>query len=94
MEAMYKEEQALRKKYYNMMEDMKGKIRVYARCRPMAKYEMEKNCSQVRNGSWSQFKHRAREVEREGKELKHVYVIVYVVVCVPMCVCQCVCAQV
>ncbi|KAJ1451716.1 P-loop containing nucleoside triphosphate hydrolase protein [Pelagophyceae sp. CCMP2097] len=42
----YKEEMALRKKYWNMMEDMKGKIRVYARCRPMAKYEREKGCKQ------------------------------------------------
>eukprot|EP00741_Cyanophora_paradoxa_P005576 tig00000911_g5406.t1 len=25
-----------------MLEDLKGKIRVYARCRPMAKYELEK----------------------------------------------------
>jgi len=43
----YLEEKGLRKKYYNMMEDMKGKIRVYARCRPMAKYEKEKDCVQV-----------------------------------------------
>lgn len=28
--------QVLRKKYWNMMEDMKGKIRVFARCRPFA----------------------------------------------------------
>lgn len=27
----------LRKKYWNMIEDMKGKIRVFARCRPMAR---------------------------------------------------------
>jgi hypothetical protein len=39
--------QALRKKYWNMMEDMKGKIRVYARCRPMARYEIERGCTQV-----------------------------------------------
>jgi Microtubule binding len=25
--------QVLRKRYWNMMEDMKGKIRVFARCR-------------------------------------------------------------
>ena len=37
----------MRKKYWNMMEDMKGKIRVYARCRPMAKYEVEKQCESV-----------------------------------------------
>ena len=47
LEGMLKEEQALRKKYFNMMEDMKGKIRVFARCRPMAVYEKEKKCSQV-----------------------------------------------
>lgn len=37
LDTQYREEQQLRKKYWNMMEDMKGKIRVYARCRPMAK---------------------------------------------------------
>jgi hypothetical protein len=44
---MYNKEQALRKKYWNEIEDMKGKIRVYARCRPFAKYEIEKGCTQV-----------------------------------------------
>jgi chromosome segregation ATPase len=47
MEALYKEEQALRKKYFNMMEDMKGKIRVFARCRPFATYEKERGCQQA-----------------------------------------------
>ncbi|EKX35813.1 kinesin-like protein [Guillardia theta CCMP2712] len=42
LEGEYKKEVALRKKYYNQIEDMKGKIRVYARCRPFAKYEIEK----------------------------------------------------
>jgi hypothetical protein len=28
--------QVLRKKYYNMVEDMKGKIRVYCRARPLS----------------------------------------------------------
>ena len=32
--------QVLRKKYYNMVEDMKGKIRVYCRVRPMSKVEL------------------------------------------------------
>ena len=32
----------MRKKYFNMMEDMKGKIRVYARVRPMLKFERDK----------------------------------------------------
>ena len=35
------------KKLRNEIEDMKGKIRVYARCRPMSKSEKEKNCSSV-----------------------------------------------
>jgi len=47
LEGLYKKEQQLRKKYYNQIEDMKGKIRVYARCRPFAKYEKEKNCQQA-----------------------------------------------
>ncbi|KAG9154693.1 hypothetical protein Leryth_019043 [Lithospermum erythrorhizon] len=36
MEALYKEEQILRKRYFNMIEDMKGKIRVYCRLRPLS----------------------------------------------------------
>ncbi|CAI5957132.1 unnamed protein product [Closterium sp. NIES-65] len=36
LEKAYKEEIVLRKRYYNMMEDMKGKIRVYARWRPLS----------------------------------------------------------
>ncbi|KAK3096468.1 hypothetical protein FSP39_000498 [Pinctada imbricata] len=32
----------LRKKYYNMVEDMKGKIRVYCRARPLSKTETER----------------------------------------------------
>ncbi len=42
-----KKESALRKKYKNDLEDMKGAIRVYARCRPMAKYEIERGCNTV-----------------------------------------------
>ena len=34
--------QILRKKYYNMVEDMKGKIRVYARCRPLSTSEKDR----------------------------------------------------
>ena len=33
------DESIMRKKYFNMMEDMKGKIRVYARVRPMLEFE-------------------------------------------------------
>lgn len=40
LETLYKEEQVLRKRYFNMMEDMKGKIRVYARWRPLSEKEV------------------------------------------------------
>jgi chromosome segregation ATPase len=43
----FKKESNLRKKYKNELEDLKGAIRVYARCRPMARYELEKGCKQV-----------------------------------------------
>ncbi|CDJ38191.1 kinesin heavy chain-like protein, putative [Eimeria tenella] len=42
LETSYQAEKKLRKKYYNEIEDMKGKIRVYCRIRPFAKYEKEK----------------------------------------------------
>ena len=38
----YNSERILRKKYYNMVEDMKGKIRVYCRSRPLSKSELER----------------------------------------------------
>jgi chromosome segregation ATPase len=43
----YKKEMALRKKYKNEIENMKGKIRVFARCRPMAEYEITRGSQQV-----------------------------------------------
>jgi hypothetical protein len=36
-----REEQVMRKKLRNELEDLKGKIRVYCRCRPMNKREIE-----------------------------------------------------
>lgn len=42
LEKLYRDEQLLRKKYWNMMEDMKGKIRVFCRCRPMSSSELER----------------------------------------------------
>ncbi|GLU19631.1 hypothetical protein SLE2022_358690 [Rubroshorea leprosula] len=43
LEALYKEEQVLRKRYFNTIEDMKGKIRVFCRLRPLnEKEEAEK----------------------------------------------------
>lgn len=38
----FNSERVLRKKYYNMMEDMKGKVRVYCRVRPLSNSEKER----------------------------------------------------
>lgn len=38
----FNSERILRKKYYNIIEDMKGKIRVYCRVRPLSKTEKER----------------------------------------------------
>ncbi|MCO5547391.1 hypothetical protein L7F22_000840 [Adiantum nelumboides] len=43
LEILYREEQVLRKRYFNMMEDMKGKIRVFARWRPLSEKERNEN---------------------------------------------------
>ncbi|KAF9587234.1 hypothetical protein IFM89_039542 [Coptis chinensis] len=40
LEALYKEEQILRKRYFNTIEDMKGKIRVFCRLRPLNEKEI------------------------------------------------------
>ncbi|KAI3830579.1 hypothetical protein MKW92_002766 [Papaver armeniacum] len=45
-ETLYKEEQVLRKRYFNTIEDMKGKVRVFCRLRPLSAKEVsegEKN---------------------------------------------------
>ena len=42
LQDLYKEEMVLRKRYWNMMEDMKGKIRVYCRTRPLSHSELER----------------------------------------------------
>jgi chromosome segregation ATPase len=47
LQEQFKKESQLRKKYKNDLEDLKGAIRVYARCRPMAKYELERGCKTV-----------------------------------------------
>lgn len=47
LEKLYKEEVVLRKKYFNMMEDMKGKIRVYCRVRPKTTKEEKLKQSDV-----------------------------------------------
>ncbi|KAB1200217.1 Kinesin-like calmodulin-binding protein [Morella rubra] len=40
LEMLYKEEQVLRKRYFNTIEDMKGKIRVFCRLRPLNEKEI------------------------------------------------------
>ena len=40
----YNSERILRKKYYNQIEDMKGKIRVFCRARPISNSEIERVC--------------------------------------------------
>ena len=49
LEALYKNEQHLRKKYHNTIEDMKGKIRVYARVRPILRNETTQQQTEVLN---------------------------------------------
>eukprot|EP01060_Flectonema_neradi_P020739 TRINITY_DN2823_c0_g6_i1.p1 TRINITY_DN2823_c0_g6~~TRINITY_DN2823_c0_g6_i1.p1 ORF type:complete len:1297 (+),score=395.20 TRINITY_DN2823_c0_g6_i1:128-4018(+) len=46
-EAMWKTETALRKKYFNEIQDLKGKIRVMVRCRPMNSIEKKKESKTV-----------------------------------------------
>lgn len=47
LQDQFKKESQLRKKYKNELEDLKGAIRVYARCRPMAQYEIQRGSKQV-----------------------------------------------
>lgn len=51
LEALYKEEQILRKRYFNTIEDMKGKIRVFCRLRPLNNKEIVEKERQVLMGS-------------------------------------------
>ncbi|GCA62950.1 kinesin-like protein [Kipferlia bialata] len=47
LETSYKREQVLRKRYFNMIEDMKGKIRVFVRTRPMSGSEIDRGSVNV-----------------------------------------------
>lgn len=64
LESLYKEEQVLRKRYFNTIEDMKGKIRVYCRLRPLSGKEMAEKQRQVVTSS-DEF-----TVEHPGKDDK------------------------
>ncbi|XVF16068.1 hypothetical protein REPUB_Repub09cG0209100 [Reevesia pubescens] len=50
LESLYKEEQVLRKRYFNTIEDMKGKIRVFCRVRPLNEKEMVEKDRKVLTG--------------------------------------------
>ncbi|XP_050227524.1 kinesin-like protein KIN-14E [Mercurialis annua] len=47
LDALYKEEQVLRKRYFNTIEDMKGKIRVFCRLRPLSEKEIAEKESSI-----------------------------------------------
>jgi hypothetical protein len=42
LDSLYRDEAIMRKKIFNQMEDMKGKIRVYCRVRPVLKMELDR----------------------------------------------------
>ncbi|KAG8373568.1 hypothetical protein BUALT_Bualt11G0038000 [Buddleja alternifolia] len=70
METLYKEEQVMRKRYFNMIEDMKGKIRVYCRLRPLSEKEMsEKERNVLANTDEFTVEHRWRD----DKVKQHMY---------------------
>lgn len=49
MEKKYKDEMLQRKRLHNIIEDMKGKIRVYCRVRPLSSKEKDMNCLSIVN---------------------------------------------
>ncbi|KZV26025.1 kinesin-like calmodulin-binding protein [Dorcoceras hygrometricum] len=70
MQALYKEEQVMRKRYFNMIEDMKGKIRVYCRLRPLSEKEIsEKERNIVVNVDEFTVEH----LWRDDKPKQHMY---------------------
>ncbi|CAI9780861.1 unnamed protein product [Fraxinus pennsylvanica] len=70
MEALYKEEQVLRKRYFNIIEDMKGKVRVYCRLRPLCGKEiLEKERSVLTNVDEFTVEH----MWRDDKVKQHIY---------------------
>ncbi|GER47024.1 kinesin-like protein [Striga asiatica] len=70
MEALYKEEQVMRKRYFNMMEDMKGKIRVYCRLRPLSEKEM---CAKERNVLANVDEFTVEHMWRDDRIKQHMY---------------------
>ncbi|KAL0462662.1 UNVERIFIED_CONTAM: Kinesin-like protein KIN-14E [Sesamum latifolium] len=70
MEALYKEEQVMRKRYFNMIEDMKGKIRVYCRLRPLSEKELSEK---ERNALASVDEFTVEHTWRDDKVKQHMY---------------------
>ncbi|KAJ0988105.1 hypothetical protein J5N97_006461 [Dioscorea zingiberensis] len=69
-EALYKEEQILRKRYYNTIEDMKGKIRVFCRLRPLSEKEIAEN---ERNIVSSLDEFTVEHPSKDDKSKQHIY---------------------
>lgn len=70
LEALYKEEQVLRKRYFNIIEDMKGKIRVFCRVRPLTQKE---NFDKERNVLSSVDEYTIEHLWRDDKTKQHCY---------------------
>ncbi|WOG81780.1 hypothetical protein DCAR_0100931 [Daucus carota subsp. sativus] len=70
LEALYKEEQVLRKRYFNTIEDMKGKIRVYCRLRPLNDKE---TAEKERNVLKSVDEFTVEHIWRDDKVKQHCY---------------------
>ncbi|EEF33851.1 kinesin-like protein KIN-14E [Ricinus communis] len=70
LEVLYKEEQVLRKRYFNTIEDMKGKIRVFCRLRPLSEKEIaEKERNIIRSTDEFTVEH----PWKDDKSKQHVY---------------------
>ncbi|KAL2348735.1 hypothetical protein Fmac_002735 [Flemingia macrophylla] len=70
MELLYKEEQVLRKRYFNTIEDMKGKIRVYCRLRPLSEKEI---ASKERNSLTTIDEFTVEHPWKDDKPKQHMY---------------------
>ncbi|KAM7519914.1 hypothetical protein LguiB_018876 [Lonicera macranthoides] len=70
LEALYKEEQVLRKRYFNIIEDMKGKIRVFCRVRPLTQKE---NSEKERNVLSNVDEFTVEHMWRDDRAKQHIY---------------------
>ncbi|XP_020688183.2 kinesin-like protein KIN-14I isoform X2 [Dendrobium catenatum] len=70
LEALYKEELVLRKRYYNIIEDMKGKIRVFCRLRPLNEKEI---AEKKKNVVFSVDEFTVEHPWKDEKSKQHIY---------------------